>query len=99
MIDKIIETVGLCYGVTLEQLQGESRKGILPEARRMIVLLGWENNIANHIILTSINRNRTYIYSPLRRIRHEIKTYKKVANKYQQINTILDQYKSNNYNK
>lgn len=85
----IIEIVASVYGVTPDEITGDSRKKPLPEARRMVCFIVNPDNGSKGRIARSLQVDSSMITSNIEKIKSEIRLYSDTRSRYEAIKNKL----------
>lgn len=102
---EVVVAVAEYYQLTVEELKGKSRKGDLPEARKMACYL-LRNTAGKRYIAAYLRLPREYVYQSIKDISFYINTYSKFKQRAMEIEQKslikkreeLESFLKNNYN-
>jgi hypothetical protein len=88
----VLKIVAKAYGVSVSDILSISKKGKIPEARKMVVLFLNTPTAKPTQIAYAINRTRTTLYNSLSKITFQLAHYKDVQQKFKDIQMTLIKY-------
>lgn len=93
MVDTIIDAVIEVYNINKSDLLSRSRKGTLPEARRMVAYFMLTNGYSVPDIMATLNQGNTIVYKAIQKTLFDIKIYKTVKERFEKIEAIINKTK------
>jgi len=90
MDELIVQVVAQVYNVTVNQIKSDSRKGCLPEAKRMVIFISNRVNLPLGRAAKNLNLSRTHVYRSVDKSATEQALYKEVYFKYLQCLELLE---------